>query len=378
MAPPNIRTLRPCAAECSTATACYMSIKPPKRCATACAFWYGAGVTTIYDVARAADCAASTVSRALANDRRISESTRIRVHETARRLGYRSNPIARALSQGRTKTIGLVLPKLDAEIFSAGTALLHDQLSHAGYRIVLCCHGEDPSADLDALRSLIEYNVDAIIHVPSTKDGAHELIGMTDIPVVELIRRSDATGVDAVVADRELGSFELVRHLVDLGHRRITLFTRFDHRGVAEAMAAGFERAIRDFKLDHRDCPIHAISMHDSATAALDDLLDSHQPHTAIVAANTELSYALLRAVQRRKISVPAELSIAAFLNANWCEITSPTITAYEIPLQEIGLLAAQVLLNRLEPRAGRTLSHSVVRCAGRLVVRESTGPPRA
>jgi len=333
---------------------------------------------TIRDVAREANCSPATVSRALSGSSVVNEATRARIEEVAKRLDYRPNAVARSLRRSgfQNRMVGLIIPSVEEHNYSVGTSLLHDAMAQAGYHLVLCCHHNDPAADEAAVQSLLDRGVDAIIHVPSTREVAASRTRLTrQLPVVELQRHSEVPGVDAVVTDVVLGAYELTRYLIGRGHDRIAMIAGFDLHSQSSARVEGFLRAINEAHLDPAKCPQF---MHEyDATwgrEATGMLLDAPgERPTAIVSGSIQISLGVLAELQARGIRVPDEISMVGLSEAEWCAVASPSLTTYEFPLKEMGLMAAQMLLNRLHPSLN-DLNPRVVRFGGRIIERESAG----
>jgi LacI family transcriptional regulator len=341
---------------------------------------YASAVITLRDVAREADCSVATASRALSHGIHVDTLTRDRVRQAAERLGYRSNLLARSLRKQKTGTVGLVIPTLDKLNYAAAVKLLHDELSAHDYQLILCCHRDDPELEAKALRALAERQVDAIVHVPFSAAGASGVLGRDiSIPIVELSRRSTAANVDAVIGDDHLGGYEAARHLLENGHRRLALVIGDDRLTTMARRKSGFERAVIEAGLPPSDWSVRSdtssIGWARDTTAAL---LESDLRPTGLIAGSNQLSVGLVRAVQEAGLSTPKNVSLVAFSNADWCEILSPPITSYEIPQAEMGHMAAQLLLNRLHPAIDYDLQPRIVSFAGRLVRRDSVGPPPA
>lgn len=333
-------------------------------------------MVTLQDIADAAHCSASTVSRALSGSPVVNEATRRRIEEIANSLGYRPNVVAQSLrrSENQNRMVGLIIPSVEEDNYTVGTALLHDALAQEGYHLVLSCHHNDVDADESAIRSLVERGVDAMVHVPSTRDMADIRRRLTrNIPVVELQRHSGAPDVDAVVTDVVLGTYDLTRHLVDRGHERIAMIAGFDLHTRSSARVEGFLRCIDEAQLSRDDCPclvhVYDASWGRTATQALFD--GTRRPPTAIVSGSIQISLGVLAELQYRGVTIPDDVSVVGLSEAAWCEIASPSLTTYEFPLREMGLMAAQMLLNRLHPQRS-SLNPQVVRFGGRINERAS------
>lgn len=338
---------------------------------------YHCPVGTIREVAALSGTSIGTVSRALNGGTGVSEQTRTRIEDAARTLGYRSNAMARGLRRNSSNTIGLLIPDFEKHDYTTGTALLHDVLRAAGYQLLLCCHNDDPVLDAEALLRLADFRVDGIIHSPCSIGGAAQVLGEASaIPVVEFFRRSQSTAVDAVTSDGELVSYELTNHFIDSNHRRIALLTGQLHLSTSTQRIAGFARALDEADLDPELCPVlceePTADWCADAVAALLGLPEQERP-TAIFAASTHIALGVLEQLDRAHVAIPAEMSVVAFSSAEWLAVSRPPLTAYEIPLREMGLMAGQLLLNRLQAKPNTNLRPQIVSFSGRIVERSST-----
>jgi LacI family transcriptional regulator len=337
-------------------------------------------VANLKDIARETGLGLGTVSRALSGAPRVSPATRRRVEEAAERLGYQSNGLARALRQSQSKAVGLVIPDIENEFYTSGAAILQDVFAAQGYRLVLCCSNSDPDTDAELLASLVERRVDGIAHIPCSPGGSQAIRKRSPaLPIVEYARRSELETVDSVTGDEQRGSGEIVEHLARLGHASIAMITGPADLSTTAARIAGFDEGCRRLRLRKRDCP-KLTGSYDAAwgTNATLRILRDHPGVTAIYASSSRIALGMLETLHRLQISIPQEMSVVGFLNPHWYRIAAPPLTTYELPLKEMGDMAARLLLQRInegsaaEPPGPRTL-----RFEGRLVVRESTGRPR-
>ena len=338
---------------------------------------------SLREVSIDAKCSISTASRALSGNTSISVATRRRVEASARRLGYEANGIARSLRLQSSRLIGLVIPRVEAYNYTAGTARLHDVLSAEGYQLIVCCHNDDPELDRQILHRLVAQRVDGIVHVPCSTQGAQSVINANSrIPVVELLRHSDWARVDGATTDAEAGIYELTRHLVDRGHRRIALVTGtgFGSGEQYNERVNGFRRAIAPAGIleDEYTMCIGNFDIEAGRVAArqlLNRGLSSFP--TAIVTGSAPLTLGVIETLHYEGVPVPKFVSIASLANVEWASAMNPPITTYELPLAEMGMLAAQMVLDRIRPQPHTDARPSRVLLAGRLVLRESTASPR-
>jgi DNA-binding LacI/PurR family transcriptional regulator len=351
-------------------------------------FAYRYQMVTIKDVAFAANCSTATVSRALAGRGGVPERTRLRVETAARQVGYQPNGLARALREGRSRRIGLVVPGLGRYNYAAGIALLHNHLVREGYSIVLYCHNDDQALEAEALRALTEQHVDAIIYSPCTPAGAEAILGRdAEIPIIEFHRRSRSKHVDAVIANEAQGSFEVARYLLSLGHERIAIIAGRPEFNTARGRIDGFVHAIRDAGLSSEECPVLAIAPNSApregsswGQEATQRLVANglESAPTAIYASSATIALGVLQALRDLEIEVPKSMSVVGFSDPPWYTVSTPPLSSYVIPVREMGLAAAQLVLNRLQPEVHGDLQPSVMSFSGLLVIRQSTSKPRS
>ena len=178
---------------------------------------------TLKDVAQAARVSVSTASRALGSSGLASEQTQQRLMRIARELGYRPNPIARGLKTGQSGLVGLLVHNLANASFQVMAEVVQARLKALGYQMLLCIAGDDPQQESDTLTTLADHRVDGLIVVPTGKNGVRLMALASEIPIVCLVRRDDATDLETVLADDSEGAYAGTRYLIGLGHRRIGL-----------------------------------------------------------------------------------------------------------------------------------------------------------
>jgi LacI family transcriptional regulator len=340
---------------------------------------YTRKMVTLREVAEFAGTSISTTSRSLNGEPGVKKTTRAKVEAAAGQLGYRSNNLARGLRSNSSKMIGLLVPDFEKYDYTACTTLLQDSLSSAGYQLLLACHHDDPAREAEALRNFIDFRVDGIIHSPCTAEGAESAIGVKHgVPIVELFRRSRSQVVDAVLPDGIVASYELTRYLTELKHRRIALFLGRSQL-ITQLRDIGFRNAVSDSGLDPLSCPVfHEEHVTDAWDGVISELLKlgKNKRPTAIFAASTNIATETLACLRRLRVNVPDDMSVVSISNASWFAISQPALTVYEIPLREMGLMAGQLLLSRLEHPDREKLRPQVVSFGGEMVIRESTSSP--
>lgn len=305
-------------------------------------------VVTSRDVARLAGVSQPTVSRALRDDARVSEATKLRVREAAQLLGYVPSEAGRALSSGRTRRIGLLLTDLDNQFYSHIIAPVHRELEALGYQLML--HTE--SADNDTIvERLLANGLDGVILATTTIDSVAPLrLKDRGLPFVYFNRIGSFVDADAAVVNSVPGYREAVRAAVALGHRHVGAVLGPSNTSTAQ----GRESSLRDaltaegLQLDERDVRRTPYGAGEGEVAAAELLSGPDRP-TVLFCGNDVVAYGALNAAHRAGLRVPEDVSIIGFDDlpeAAWPIIDLATV-GYDIA--GMARAAADLIVRRIE-----------------------------
>jgi LacI family transcriptional regulator, galactose operon repressor len=330
---------------------------------------------TIREIADLAGVSIATVSRVLNDRGDVSDDTRDHVSRVVREHGYTANRSARGLSAGRTGLVGILVPLVYPAYFSAILAGAAEALSERDLQIVLSPTGHEHDREVSVLDRLHGLTDGALIILP--EESTEELERLLDNgyrfvvldPLMPLGER-----IPSVSATHTSGADQAMRHLLELGHRRIAqisgprgwLATEDRRRGYYAALAAA--GILADPELE-----VEAEPEIDGGRDAAARLLDLHQPPTAIFSFNDNIAIGAIQAARAKGLRVPEDLSIVGFDDVEHATIVTPALTTVRQPLAEMGRTAVSLLDRLLERQRFETLH---VELATRLVVRESTAPP--
>lgn len=353
------------------------------------------GIPTIPDVARHAGVSTATAARALGRYGSVSAAAREKVTASATALGYRANSLARSMITGSTKTLGVVLADIENPFFYRAVRGITDTARSRGYEVILANTDEELAAERTAITVLAERRVDGLIVCPTdSADRSHlKNVATSGIPLVLLDRRVAGLGADTVGIDNRKAAYAATRRLTDAGHRRIAILTgaspsvlaSLSRRGLkgverlgattSGARAAGFRDALLEVGVTPSQTYLGAIAgfHREEAIASTKALLKLPEPPTAILAFDSILSLGALQAIRELGLSCPQEVSLIGFDDAEWADAVSPPLTVIAQPVYEIGVRAAELLLERV---AGQTRRPVHLRLATTIVERQSVAPP--
>jgi LacI family transcriptional regulator len=325
---------------------------------------------TLADVARAARVATSTASRALQESPRISEMTKLRVREAARGLGYRPNRLAQSLRKQTASLVGIVVPDIGAPFFSRVVKGAQAVFEQNGIAVLVMNTERAPEREVAALQTLLEHRVGGVLIATSGGSTSEP-----EVPTVYFDNIVLKRGVGNVTRANHAGMRQLVGHLHEHGHDRI------GYIGGPPLLTSGTERldgyrdAVRELDLVDRDDYVQfgeqTWSAH-SGARAMERLLALVDPPTAVVTSGESFAFGALSACRARGLRVPDDVALVSFDDPPFGDLLDPPLTALRPNEEEMGRLAAVLLLHALQATAAQQPAE--VRLPVELVVRRSCG----
>lgn len=312
---------------------------------------------TVRDVAEHAGVAMITVSRALKDPRTVSDKLRRRIDAAVRELGYVPNRFAGGLASQRTRIIPVVVPSLSKTVFADIVRGADDVLRPRGYQILFSSTYYSLDEEEALIRGLLGWVPDGVIiaGVDHTR-AARGLLAGAGIPVVEALELGDdPVDINIGLSHREAGR-AITRYLVERGYRRIGFIgsqMAEDFRAVRRL--EGHRRALREHGLEsaYEVAYPEPFSFRKGGEAVA-DLLASGARVDAVFCANDELAVGAVLECQRRGVAVPGTLAIAGFNGLEIGAEINPSLTTVLSPRYEMGRLAAEAILERIEGSAPR------------------------
>ncbi len=328
---------------------------------------------TMKDVAQDARVSQSTVSRILSGappEVPISDTTRARVLETAQRLRYRPNPLARGLRGAPTMLIGAIVRDVTDPFFATAIDALSRRARHRGYSVVLG-HAREEADEALALAAVLEARqCDAIVLLGDIRDQPALLADLATVrgPVIELWQGSGTQGFPAIAVDNAAGMRAAMDHLQGLGHRRIAFVGDAEKADVAERRDAFLADTGGDDAVT-----LAAANTPEAGAEALDALWERPEPPTAIAAATDVLAFGILHRAAARGLRVPDDLSVTGFDDIALAASAVPALTTVRMPVEAMVRAAVARAIPDGETDPGPRLQ----RFATELILRASTAPPR-
>jgi LacI family transcriptional regulator len=337
-----------------------------------------AGIT-IRDVARAANVSISTVSHVLSGKRPTSGSTRRRVEDVIKQLGYRPNRVAQSLVWRRPFALGLIIPDITNPYFPAFALGAEDRVRRRGYTLVLGNSEYDPTREAAYLELVRSQQLAGAIYCLGDEMSPilPELQRAVEEGLAVVLVHSPMRSVPTICADNRQGGRLAAQHLLELGHREIGIISALPlDEGMADR-EGGFLDVLREsgMAVDRAAVPaMYGNHQIEGGRQAMTELL-AHAPNlTAIFVLNDLMALGALDAARAAGRRVPTDLSIVGFDDIPFAALANPPLTTVGQPIRQLGEQAADLLLDVIEhgPTNVTSVQPSVL-MPNELVVREST-----
>jgi len=300
----------------------------------------------------------------------IAPATRERVLAAAKKLDYRPNPIARSLRTRQTYTVGVIVPEFSEGYFTMLMNGIEEYLLQAGYLHFVVSHQGRPDL-MDEYPSLLrQRSVDGLLLVNT------ELSEELAVPVVSISGHKKVRGVTNILMDQDRAALLSLKHLYDLGHRKIAFMKGQPHALDSESRWEGILAMARRVGLTiEKDLCVYLQANSWSPELGypiVRDLLQRTRDFTAIFCFNDIAAIGAVRAIADAGLRCPEDVSVIGFDDIATAAYTTPRLTTVRQPLRRMGEMAVQTLLKRIE--APQEAYPEFILFEPELMVRESTG----
>src|SRR6201994_2959020 len=326
---------------------------------------------TLRMVAREAGVSASTVSRIINGTVNVSDGLKHAVDAAIAKFDFRPNVAARGLALGKTLTIGVVAQAIDSPFYGEGLRGIEACLRHRGYApLFMSGNWADEDEDRDVRESMPRGVAGIIVFAGRLGDTKLRSYAK-EVPIVVTGRKLRAPGLFSLQIDDQHGAALAVRHLVDLGHRRIAFITGSDNHPDALERLEGYKAALQEAGISFDPRLIATGDWHeDGGVRATRTLIESGVKFTAIFCVNDQTAYGACLALFRKGLSVPRDVSVVGFDDLPSSTYRLPPLTSVRQSIGELGEQSAQAMLQLLAGQRPKIAPRPV-----ELVVRESTSP---
>jgi len=317
---------------------------------------------TITDIAKALNFSSATVSRALRDSYQISEETKRIVKEYAKEHSYHPNLMAQSLKSNKSKSIGLLLCSIPNNFFAEVINGIESIAFNRDYHIIITQSHESQEREARNLEHLSWRSVDGLIVSLSTETmdmSTLQKIHDRGVPIVFFDRVSDCIKTHQVVADNIGGAYQLTKHFIENGFRKIAQVTSSHDLSITNERLEGYRQALAEFDIPFNEdyikyCDHGGMSI-EEIESSVQELLDMKEPPDALFTASDRITIGSFAFLHKKNILIPDQMAIAGFCNFSSPELFNPSLTTICQPAFEMGKTAAEILIKQIENKKPET-----------------------
>ncbi len=308
---------------------------------------------TIYDIAEKLNLSSSTISRALKNNPSISKKTIKKIQKAAEEMGYRPNILAASLRGNKSKTIGVLVSRIDRPFISSLISGIEKTAQNAGYSIIITQSHDLYEDEVNLAKTLYSSRVSGIICslAMETKGTAHFKQFMDkEIPLVFVDRVPKDFSTHRVMIDNYTAGYKATKHLIEQGCKRIAHFAGSQHRNIYKERKRGFIDALKE-----NDLPVDESLIRYSSTLSYDEgakitkqVLSLKNPPDGIFSSNDTAALGAIKIAKKMKVKIPEELAIIGFNDDPMALMVDPELSSVTHPAKKMGKISAQKILDHL------------------------------
>jgi len=325
---------------------------------------------TIYDISKALNISASTVSRGLNNSPQVRKELRKKIMQTAREMGYQHNKFAANLRQKRTRSLGVIIPRIDSHFMSTVISGMEKVANKAGYQLLISQSEESANLEEANIQTLFNSRVDGMLvslsYETKTRDAFSNVL-RKDIPLVFFDRVFECGNCVSVVIDNYRAGYEATQHMIDQGCRRIVHVTGSLNRNVYNDRYRGYRQALADNSIVFDDKMLIVTNLGDDAgVSVINHILNDGSMPDGIFTANDNSAVSLICELKRKGFRIPDDLAVVGFNDDPVSRIVEPNLTTVRYPGRAMGEVAASTIIRILdgtqyEKVNSITLSHELI-----------------
>jgi LacI family transcriptional regulator len=317
-----------------------------------------------------------TASRVINNDIHVAPETRERVSDVMLRMGFVPNRQARSLAGGKTNTVGVLVPDLGTTYIGEIMHGIDTELALSELDLMLFTTHRTATKEANYVANMVRGMVDGLLVVlPRNPADYIGTLTKRNFPFVLIDHQGNGEPCPAVGATNWQGAYNATEYLIKLGHTRIGFITGSMDLGAATDRRDGYKSALRAHHIAEDPGLIYeGTFFQPDGYAGANTLLDLENPPTAIFASNDAMAMGVMDAVRSRGLRIPKDISIIGFDDVSQAALVRPALTTVRQPLEEMGRVAAQMLLSRLKNPEQEIKR---VELPTELIVRDSTFSPK-
>jgi LacI family transcriptional regulator len=332
---------------------------------------------TIYDIAKHLSISATTVSRGLKNHPTINKDTRKKIFDTAEKLGYRSNLFASSLRSKKTHTLGVIVHNLNSYFVATVLAGMEDIANREGYNLIISHSLESVEKEIANSRTMFNKRVDGLLvslAYDTDKIDHLEPFFKKRIPVIFFDRTYDHPDSISVVIDNYKAAYDITKHLISHGCKRIMHLGGNMSRNVYADRFMGYKRALQDHNINFDESLLIISKLNEEAgiQAARQIIKMGDLRPDGVFSANDTAAVHCMIKLKEAGIRIPANIAFAGFNNDTISKIIEPNLTTINYSGYEMGEAAATCLINHLTGVSNIKTTNTII-LRSDMIIRQSS-----
>jgi LacI family transcriptional regulator len=332
---------------------------------------------TIYDIAKHLSISATTVSRGLKNHPTINKDTRKKIFDTAEKLGYRSNLFASSLRSKKTHTLGVIVHNLNSYFVATVLAGMEDIANREGYNLIISHSLESVEKEIANSRTMFNKRVDGLlVSLAYDTDNIDHLepFFKKRIPVIFFDRTYDHPDSISVVIDNYKAAYDITKHLISHGCKRIMHLGGNMSRNVYADRFMGYKRALQDHNINFDESLLIISKLNEEAgiQAARQIIKMGDLRPDGVFSANDTAAVHCMIKLKEAGIRIPANIAFAGFNNDTISKIIEPNLTTINYSGYEMGEAAATCLINYLTGVSNIKTTNTII-LRSDMIIRQSS-----
>jgi LacI family transcriptional regulator len=333
---------------------------------------------TLKQIAKELNVSVSTVSKALNDSPEISDLTKNKIKEYAKLKNYKPNVIGLNLKNRKTKTIGVILPNILNSFFAKVFSGIEKVADENGYNVITCISKESIEKEIQTLNMLSNGTIDGfILSISEEAQKLKKYSHFKDIinegtPIVMFDRTVDEVDCDKVVIDDFDSAIDATQHLINIGCKKIALFSSIDNLSIGKLRVNGYIKALENNKIAYNPGLVISTDSEENLFEKISNLYKIN-PFDGVFALDENCAVAALKFGVKNGLKIPQDLSIIGFADGILASRRlSPSLTTVSQHGIEVGEVAAQLLIDRLISKE-EIIPYKTVVIKTNLMEREST-----
>lgn len=328
----------------------------------------------IREIAKAAGVSVATISRVLNHPEVVQADTRDRVLDIMKRNNYTPNWFARGLNLGKTRTIALFVPDIETEKYQMVMSGAETVALNKGYSLFICGTRYDPQVEGNYLDMVLQRKVDGVILTGSKlpEQRYEELLNIS-LPFVCIGLQRENRQYDCCSINYRDGVYRLATHMIKMGHFSIDLLLNDMLPEESRMIYDGFCQAVEDSGEDVQSRTFEVDLGLQGGYFFAQRMIQSGNLPRAVITYNDAQAFGIIKSVQSSGVKIPSELALAALSDSPVASLVTPALTTLELPDKKLGMVAARMLIDRIEGTSAEEAGQEII-LQPRLMVRHSCG----